>query len=175
MSNIKEYEIPSILFIKGVFIRDCIPIDELFEQQLMEQLNNDNPVICYEKFPSFFVNNKTWIKTTNIKCWYCDLSFDSKPVFIPKMIEHSGITNDYNIPTLGCFCSFCCAKSYCDIYYTRICDHIKINDMLKFLYNIFNGKKIKEINSAPNKYEMVQYGGSLDPLEFRKKIVQLSE
>ena len=37
--NIKEYKIPKILFIKGVFIKDCILLDDIFEKQIIEQLN----------------------------------------------------------------------------------------------------------------------------------------
>ena len=30
--NIKEYTMPKILFLRGVFIKDCIPIDDIFER-----------------------------------------------------------------------------------------------------------------------------------------------
>ena len=168
-----EYKIPTILFIKGVFIRDCIPIDDIFEKQIREQLNTDNPIIYYDKFPSIFYNMKTWIKKTNIKCWYCDLNFETPPVFIPKTIEHS--SSEYSISTFGCFCSFPCATCYCNLYYTKICDNIKINEMIRFLYKIFKGKAIREILQSPSKYEMVQYGGEIDQITYKKKINEISE
>ena len=169
--NIKEYKESKILFIKGVFIKDCIPLDDIFEQQILEKLNINTHVVSYTKIPSNFVNNKTWIKNTNVKCWYCDLTFDNIPVFIPKIIEHSGInTIDYNIITFGCFCSFCCAVSYIDIYNSKICDNIKLKEMLKFLYMIFNGASIKELLTAPNKYIMEHYGGCTSQVEYRSKI-----
>ena len=114
--NIKEYKIPKILFLRGVFIKDCIPLDDIFERQLIEQLNIENPIVTYNDFPSIFTNLNSWIKKTNLKCWYCDLNFDNMPVFIPKVIEHSGLNTDYNISSYGCFCSFCCATEYTNLH-----------------------------------------------------------
>jgi hypothetical protein len=169
--NIKEYKESKILFIKGVFIKDCIPLDDIFEQQILEKLNINTHILSYNKIPSNFVNNNTWIKNTNVKCWYCDLNFDNVPVFIPKIIEHSGINNtDYNIITFGCFCSFCCAVAYVDIYNAKICDNIKSKEMLKFLYMIFNGTSIKELLPSPNKYTMEHYGGCTSQVDYRSKI-----
>lgn len=168
--NIKEYKIPKILFLRGVFIKDCIPLDTIFEQQLIEQLRIDNPIIIYNNFPSVFTNLQTWIKKTNLKCWHCDLNFDNMPVFIPKIIEHSGFNEDFNISTHGCFCSFCCAVSYTDLHYQKICNNIKIKEMLRFLYRVFNNRIIKEILPAPSKYIMNHYGGDMDVQSYRNKL-----
>ena len=168
--NIKEYTIPKILFLRGVFIKDCIPLDDIFEQQIIEKLNLDEPTFLYDTFPSVFTNLKSWITNTNLKCWYCDLSFDSRPVFIPKVIEHSGFTEDINISTYGCFCSFCCTVSYTNLYYPKICTNIKVNEMLRFLYRVFNGHSIKEILPAPSKYIMKQYGGDTNLHTYKNMI-----
>ena len=171
--NIKEYKIPKILFIKGVFIKDCILIDDIFEKQIIEQLNIENPIISYNNFPSIFTNLETWIKKTNIKCWYCDLNFNNMPVFIPKIIENTGLNADYKIITSGCFCSFCCAMSYNNLYFPKICDNINNKDMIKFLYKIFNNTKIKEILPSPSKYIMNQYGGDVDSFIYRNKLNEI--
>lgn len=165
---------PTILFIKGVFIRDCIPMDDIFEKHIIEQLNIHNPVIYYDKLPSVFYTIETWVSQTNIKCWYCDLNFETQPVFIPKTIERSITNSIYSISTHGCFCSFYCATSYCNLYYNKICDNIKMNEMIRFLYKIFKGKRVREILTSPSKYEMVQYGGNIDNIEYRRKINELN-
>jgi hypothetical protein len=168
--NITEYKIPKILFLRGVFIKDCIPLDDIFELQIIEQLNMDDPIIIYNEFPSVFTNLKSWVKKTNLKCWYCDLNFMNSPVFIPKIIEHSGRTTDYNISTHGCFCSFCCAVAHTNLHHPKICTNIKIKEMLRFLYRIFNGRAIKEILPSPTKYIMNHYGGSCNSHAYRNMI-----
>ena len=39
--------------------------------------------------------------------------------------------------------------------------------MLKYLYNIFNKKRVKNIYNAPTKYLMKKYGGTLDFQEYK--------
>lgn len=173
--DIKEYKIPKILFIKGTFIKDCIPVDELFEQKIMEQLNHETPVIQYNKIPSNFTDLKSWIKKTNIKCWHCDLNFDNIPVFIPKLIEPSTAISGYNIGTYGCFCSFSCAEAFNNLHNSRICDNIRVKEMIRFLYKIFNRYHVKEIYPSPSKYEMIQYGGNIDPILYKQKINKLKK
>lgn len=168
--NINEFKESKILFIKGVFIKDCMPMDDIFEQQIEEQLNLDHPVILYTQMPSIFRSLKTWVKKTNVKCWYCDLNFDNIPVFIPKIIEKTYLCDEYNISTYGCFCSFSCAAKFNNLYNQRICVNVDIRDKLVFLFNIFYGRVIKEITPSPDKYIMKQYGGDVDSMLYRKKI-----
>ena len=171
--NINEYKISKLLFIKGVYIKDCIKIDDIFEQQLLDRISDDKPIIVYNKIPSNFTDMKSWIQTINIKCWHCDLKFLGIPVFIPKIIEPSTTHKSYNIATFGCFCSFPCAMAYNNIYNHKICKNISVKEMLLLLYKIFHGVSIKEIFPAPPKYEMIHYGGKVDPMDYKTKIEDL--
>ena len=172
--NIEEYKVPKILFIKSVFIKDCIPIDDIFEQQIMEQLQLESPNVSYESIPSIFRSLSTWVKQTSIKCWYCDLNFGNSPIFIPTSIDKLGKSKTYNIGTYGCFCSFCCAVAYNDLHNPKICINVGKNEMLLYLFNIFNNKTVKYIPRSPNKYMMKQYGGKIETLEYRQMISELS-
>lgn len=165
----KEYIEPTLLFLKGVYIKDCIPVDDIFERRIIEQLASDNPVIHYTELPSNFTDLNKWVKKTNLKCWYCDLNFDDPPVFIPKIIERVGADN-FNISVSGCFCSFCCAASHIDLYYPKICNNVEAIEMLKFLYKIFNRKAIKEISRAPLKFTRTSYGGEIDDCVYKNQI-----
>ena len=165
----KEYIEPKLLFLKGVYIKDCIPVDDIFERRIIEQLANDNPVIYYTELPSFFNSIRTWVKKTNLKCWYCDLNFDNQPVFIPKIIEKCG-TNEFNISVHGCFCTFCCAAAHIDLYYQKLCNNIEAMEMLKFLYKLFNGRPVKEILRAPSKFLRTSYGGELDDCSYKSQL-----
>lgn len=173
--NIKEYKISKILFIKGVFIKDCIPIDDIFEQHIIDQLNLDTPIDVYSIIPSNFTDLNTWTQKTNLKCWYCDLNFDNMPVFIPRIIEPATTETGYNIGTFGCFCSFCCAISFNNINNSKICENIRVKNMIMFLYKIFNGKNVKEIFPSPSKYQMNHYGGPLDQMVYRNEIHKLKK
>ena len=169
-SNIHE-----ILFIKNVFLKDCMPDDDIFERQILEKLNIKSDIIDYIKLPTIFEGMDTWIKNTNIKCWYCDLNFNNYPIFIPRGIEKNSFKSArvYNIQTYGCFCSFCCAASFIKLNYSKICDYIKYIEMLKFLYKIFNNKNISDVLFAPDKYEMIHYGNKLSVEEYKGKIQEV--
>ena len=170
-----EYKVSKLLFIKGAFIKDCIQIDDIFEQQLIEQLGNENTTVVYDKIPSIFTGIKSWLTQTNVKCWYCDLNFSGVPVFIPKLIEPSNTPSGYIIGTYGCFCSFSCALHFIIINIKTICDKLQSTEMLLFLYKIFHGYNIKEIFPSPSKYDMVQYGGDIEPIAYKKLINELKK
>jgi hypothetical protein len=172
--NIKEYKVPKILFIKSVFIKDCIPIDDIFEQQIIEQLSIEAPIITYEPIPSIFRSLSTWVKKTSIKCWYCDLNFDNSPVFIPTNIDKLSKPHTYSIGTHGCFCSFCCAVAYNDLHNQKICNNVGKTEMILYLFNIFNNKTVKYIKGSPSKYIMKQYGGKVESNVYRRMIKELS-
>lgn len=171
--NIEEYKVPKILFIKSVFIKDCIPIDDIFEQQIIEQLQLESPIVTYEPIPSIFRSLSKWLKKTSIKCWYCDLNFDNSPIFIPTSIDKLGKSKTYNIGTYGCFCSFCCAVSYNDLYNPKICNNVGKNEMILYLFNIFHDKTVKYIPRSPDKYIMKQYGGNIETAVYRRMVKDL--
>jgi len=173
--NINGHNIPKILFIKSVFIKDCVSIDDIFEQQIIDQLQVDMPVTQYTTLPSTFYSVDTWIKKTNIACWYCDLNFDCVPVFIPGSIDTGIGDNMHHISTYGCFCSFSCAISHNNIYNQKICQNIKVRDMILYLYSIFNNNSVRNIPQSPNKYSMKKYGGTDDPSVFRNAINSIKE
>jgi hypothetical protein len=171
--DIGEYKVSNILFIKSVFIKDCIPTDDIFEQHIIEQLHIESPIIMYEQLPSIFRSLSSWIKKTSIKCWYCDLNFDNIPIFIPTSIEKLGGPDLYNIGTHGCFCSFCCAVSHNDLYNPKICNNVVKNEMLLYLFKIFYNKSVKYISRSPDKYIMKQYGGNIDSSVYRGLVNKL--
>ena len=93
--------LPKILFIKGVFKRDCVSGD-FVEKKVMDELN-DNLSLDVErisvtremnintkiemycnKLPCIFETLEKWPKRTNLVCWHCSLPFDTIPVLFLK-------------------------------------------------------------------------------------------
>ena len=60
--NIPEYKIQKLLFLKGVFIKDCIPSDDIFERHIIDRLNITEPMIEYKSIPTIFNGLSTWLK-----------------------------------------------------------------------------------------------------------------
>lgn len=107
--SIRIANVPKVLFIKGIFKKDCLS-DDIFEKKILENSNItqltmdcttiqptiDNPFgqddnttffVNYKKLPSVFETIDTWPKTSNLLCWNCSRKFKTIPVFIPKVIE----------------------------------------------------------------------------------------
>lgn len=170
--DIIEFKTPTVLFIKGVFIKDCIPIDDLFDEQILARAMDVPVDICtFTPLPTIFYNCDTWLTSTNLKCYYCDRNFDSMPIFVPKTIEPS--KDGYTMSTEGCFCTFNCAARYIDLHYSKIHDNLNKKNMLKLLYRVMRGKYIAEIPPAPSKYDMICYGGSLTNTDYGKSMVSI--
>jgi hypothetical protein len=170
--DIVDYSSPKVLFIKGVFIKDCIPIDDLFDEQIMNQVDDDPlEISTFIPLPTIFNGMKSWPDKTNIRCFYCDRTFDSIPVFIPKTIEIS--KEGYMMATEGCFCTFNCAVSHIKLYYPKIHDELNKKNMLKLLYKVFHKKTVSDIEKSPSKYEMRQYGGDINNQEYGKLIPKI--
>lgn len=172
--DIIENTIPKVLFIKGVFLKDCVPIDDLFDEQIMGQITDDPIEInTYTPLPSIFYTLKQWPKKTNLKCFYCDRKFDTLPIFVPKTIEPS--KDGYTMATEGCFCTFNCGVSYINLMYSKIHDNLNKKNMLKLLYKVFTGKTTTEIPCSPSKYEMIHYGGTMNNQEYGKNIPKIND
>jgi hypothetical protein len=99
-----------------------------------------------------------WPNSTDIKCWWCCHNFDNSPCGIPIKIE-----ND-TFHVYGCFCSFNCALSYnfssdTDKKWERA-------GLINLLFNkTFNNTD--EVNYAPNRACLKEFGGYLSIEEFR--------
>lgn len=168
------YDEYKFLFINGVFIKDCMTLDDLFEQKFINKFT-DNHIEkkIYDKIPNTFTAVDNWIKKTNLKCWSCHLNFDTMPIFIPKLIEN--MNNSLIMYTKGCFCNFSCAMNYINTYNTNICDKITEKQKLLLLYKIIYKKKINDIKMSPSVYNLEYYGGSYTEAEYKNAISNMNK
>ena len=176
-----------ILFLQGVFKKDCKRMEDMFRDRLM----NENITVekkVYDHIPTHFTSIQKWPNSTNLLCWHCSRSFKSRPWFEPQSIEpiSEGVVGkaETNIKVLvnrktvsisvkGMFCTCNCVRAHIDLYTKDVIDHTNKISMLKFLYEIFSGKSVPDIQPSPPRTEMVTYGGELTEYEYQKKIDSL--
>lgn len=75
----------------------------------------------------------------------------------------------------GCFCSFHCALVYIDLYYPKPHENVDKRGMLEILFYEMYNIHPQKLYKAPSKYDMIQYGGTLTPNEYKKKIQELQD
>ena len=177
--ELSTYNTPNVLFLKGCFIQDCLTIEQMYNNKILQSIE---PVIDYEetiydKIPETFSCIECWKKNTNLKCWHCDFNFDNTPIFIPNNVYPSIDPNKKfgSIEVLGNFCSFNCAGKYINTMFIDPEERWEKQNNLKFLYTIFHGKKSFQIPFSPPKTEMLQYGGKLSKKEYKQSINELNK
>jgi hypothetical protein len=172
---INSVRVPKFIFIKGVFKRDLIT-EEMMEKKMIANItdykDDEKKMVLYSKLPNIFESIDKWPAETNLLCWTCSMSFNSIPVFIPKVIEPS-ISKDYkySIGTYGVFCCFSDALAFIQRSNWNFIDKINAVKKLKFLYKVFYGKEWQEENIvSPSILETIPYGGDIDLVRFRDMI-----
>lgn len=148
-----------IIFLDGVKTNDFTDMENRFEQQLLDFGSDSDSIIVYDKIPSIFTGLSTWIKSTNLCCWFCDFTFNNVPIFIPTYVNKTDA--NIEIGTFGNFCSFCCAFAY--IQQNNMFQYV---DYLSYLYQIMNSQKIKAFIPTPPKTRLIKYGGNMTDKEY---------
>lgn len=239
LKNAQSYG--GVLFLQGVFKKDCKKMEDMFHDRLMfdNTINKDTKV--YDKIPVSFTSLDDWLKSTNITCWYCHRTFKNRPWFEPLSIEpvsesvsstmplvmdanHSdknakskaagrkkgiktktpdkgvGKVDDktvvvanrlLNVPVTlpdikkqenrrgvcvgvnGLMCSCNCVAAYINAFTRDLTERLNKMAMLKYIYTVFTGRSIPDIQPSPPPTEMVQYGGALSAAEYQQKIDML--
>jgi hypothetical protein len=167
-----DFKEQNILFLKGIHLQDLIPVEEIYQKELLNNLENNVTEIFYDKLSKHFSTIQNWKKSTNIRCWYCSLKFKNIPWFL---IENTNYTSDgitYDID--GNFCSCGCLLGYINKNYNKR-DHFDIYQSVYKLYKIIYNKNIKEIIESPSKYILKIYGGDSSIEEFQNEIKRINK
>lgn len=176
-------EIPSrnTIFLQGIFFDKIQTIEDRMMNETIDRSNNNeahNYVAQNICAPTRFKNIKAWQESTKnlqLRCWYCNISFMGVPCFIPKHIKSSPSGKEYD--TFGWFCGFACAYSFLNNYaeYRINKTYFDKLTMLKMLFISFYKKKVQEFYEAPNKYNLVTYGGYLDLADYKNQLKQMNQ
>lgn len=173
--NTPVVNIPNILFLKGISEEDYISIDdkanERYTQKNMDELHN---YTMYNKNNIKFLSNEKWPNKTNLHCWNCDFTFDNDSIFIPIYIKEC-ITGGLEFGIKGNMCSFNCAMSYIlDKTTQGTAERWKYINNLKILYFIKNGIHVSDIKPAPDKFNLLKYGGNWTNDMFLEELKKLN-
>lgn len=172
-------EFYQILFLKNIKKNDYIEIENIFYNEMMEKIdlnnvNNNKNIVIYKKIPDVFVDNESWIKNTNLKCWYCDLTFNNSPYFIPK--EYYKISNKHEMKVYGNFCSVGCSKAFLNsnVEFLKDDSYWEKNALLILLHELKTKKRINIITPSISKYNLNIYGGHMTLKEYRNKLIEIN-
>lgn len=175
-----NFEEVNILTLKGVFLKDCQDLEDIFENELMQTVSLTKHQIAivepkiYNKIPSIFTTKENWIKKTNILCWYCNLEFTNIPIFIPENILKN--ENGQYMEVYGNFCSFGCAQGFIESNnYFIGRKKWEAQEFLKILYRKFYNKNINIIYPSPSKYCLEKFGGSKKEKVFKEEIMEINK
>ena len=172
---VSNFILQNILFLKGITLDDIIEVEDIYQKELLNNINNqqiNNEVnVIYEKIPKCFINFNTWIKSTNVRCWYCSLKFKNTPWFI--ILNTNSTSEGIKYDIYGNFCCVGCLQGYVNIHYHSR-KNFDIYESIKQLYKLFYNKNIKEIKESPNKYNLKIYGGDFDIQDYQKEIQSIN-
>lgn len=179
-------DLKGILFLTGVFKKDFLNMEELFEKRLISDDDNQIETIKYDKLPSLFTGIETWPTKCNLLCNYCTCDIDETPWFEPQSLETkdiglvgsmdtNGLNNTrYTCISRGAFCSENCVAAFIESDKTPISEKINKQGMLKLLYKIFKNAEIDEIKPSPSPLVMKKFGGDTSEFNYRSIISDLS-
>ena len=181
----KKHTIDGVLFLKGVYKKDRKKIEDFFATRLLGEEHTD--IKRYDRIPLTFTSLDKHPKTSNLACWACCRYFKGRPWFEPQSIDitskgnigqiiprenlvETQVARNYCIAIKGNFCSANCVRRHINTHTRDMSDRLNKIAMLKFVYEIFVGRSIADIQPSPPHTDMQQYGGHLTNNEYQKKI-----
>lgn len=126
--------------------------------------------INYQRLPRHFTGVDSWPKSSNLKCWHCDIVIgDIAPKFIP--IDPTKCGSEIKCDAYGAFNSWACAVAYVDLHFSGSKRSDSRNLIATFARAIdgINGV----IHPAPARTIMSAYCGEtgITPEEYAAKVL----
>jgi hypothetical protein len=167
---------PNILHLCGISLSDYVPIEDVFDEKLMETVDkplNKGDELPHNSIPPVFTSVDKWPLSTNLRCWSCSFTFDGPPRFVPTHYRPARTTGKFDIGVEGNFCCWNCAALYIDERYSSQANaviHWRMRSRLCLVYRLFTKTKVTHIKPALSKTELKEYGGKLSKDEFWEKL-----
>lgn len=189
-TNKKRY---GVLFLSGVFTKDCQQMEEIFHDRLVaDNVTNEEQIKQYNKIPALFTGWDNWPKQTNLLCWTCSRTFKTVPWFEPQSIEpisvgcvgrvltnadikNSNNQKSFSIVPKGNFCCKNCVRYYIDKGPDDLASkHDKV-EMLKLVSELYDREPVMDILPCLPPTDMIQYGGPLTQSQWKKRVSKLDK
>lgn len=147
-----------------VTFSDCDEIDKILNDNIsINVLEIDYPETKIRKTLINFsdeISKKSWLKKTDIHCWWCCHQFNNPPCSVPDKFVN-GIFFVY-----GCFCSPNCSVAYI-LNDNKYNIWEKYSLTIRFCQEVFDSK-LNSIKSAGPRESLRIFGGHLSIEQFRK-------
>lgn len=163
-----------ILFLKGVSLSNFVSIEDKFNQDILQtdKKGKQRSDVVWDRIPRHFTTLDKWVKSTNLRCWYCSMRFKSQPWFIIIYCNNTQESKVYDIR--GNFCSCGCLLGFVELYYNKR-DNFDIYRNVYKLYEIMYGKHIDLIRVPSDKLNLKMYGGDMTLDDYQKHLQQVNE
>lgn len=163
-----------ILHLKGITMSSFVSIEDKFNQHILDADKPENSTvdIAWDRIPQHFVSPESWVKSTNIRCWYCSMKFKSQPWFIITGCNNTSTHKIYDIR--GNFCSCGCLYGFVNLHYSKRNNFDIFQNVYK-LYEIMHGKSISSIRAPMDKTVLKMYGGNMTLDEYKAHIKQVDD
>jgi hypothetical protein len=152
-----------VLFLPGVFKKDCRRVEEIFTDRFYDTPDYDK----YDKIPPYFTTIEDSPTHTNLKCWSCCMNFKTRPWFEPLRLSKNKIARHGN------FCSPCCVALYIELHTNNPAMRQDKLNMLKYVYFLYTGNHVITIKPALPHTCMLEYGGDTTPEAYIKSLEQI--
>lgn len=164
----------SILFLPGVHLTDVLSMDDQFDKYMKDIVDDGfagniiDEIVIYDKIPHQY-NKDTWPEKTNLKCWKCDCTFISRPLFIAVQSwnDEGGLQMIVDTTNGGNFCSPNCAYTCIMQDYPQTARQGKKSMLRQLLADLYPGQSFILSESLP-KTKRIEYGGELTVGEYKK-------
>jgi hypothetical protein len=172
-----EFKKSNLLILKGIFPADFTPGESVVVTKKAahtEQSVKSEPTTVYSELPKCFRDVPSWPKSSNLKCWACDLLFTLYPKFVPMNPERDCDGNDI-CDALGNFCQWNCVVKYIRTVFPKD-QQADMERLVCIFQEKFTGRRREKIPPSPDKTERKEYCGEkgLTVKQFRDKIEQLN-
>jgi len=159
----------NLLTLKGVFPRELMTAKPHIPSAVITGSSCKSTGV-YQAMPNHFTSVEEWPKSTNLRCWYCDLAIIGYPRFIPTNPSRDAQGRDV-CDVHGHFHEWNCAVRYAMNEFTddAIWDALQLISLFE---TKFSGKYRPKILPSPPKTIMRQYSGEngITVAQYREKI-----
>lgn len=164
-----------ILFLPGLHFSNFTTLEDEFNKFLVDMIDESVDVaanvVLYDKIQDIY-QKSTWSQTTNLKCWNCDCTFNTRPIFIPSHVWTDGdiVFANVDVENGGNFCHYNCAYTWIKKEYPKYQHVGRISMLRMILIDLFGEDYLISFKEVSPKTSRIEYGGRDTIEEYKSKM-----